>query len=526
MISVQSVTDQFSEIKAEYSAAKTSRYKRNRPGVNGVGYGGDHHYRSEVDFFRMLEIARDMDRNDGMIGHGIDVLRRNVIKTGMKCEPETGNEEVNSELKQRWKEWGENPSAVTLDGQHDWRSLERLAFRSMILDGDIFALPHVSGAFETIESHRVRTPRSTTKNIIHGVHKDVDGRPIEYYITTKEEPFSVLRPKNPEARRSRDELDFPEVIHLYDPKRFSQSRGVTAMHRVIDTAGQFDDLQFAKLVQAQIVSYFAVLTEREMEFDGGAGAARGDRREEQGVSGESGTTVAKRTFEKLAPGMLIEGQPGEKLQGFSPNAPNETYFPFAKLILTAISVNLGLPLCVFLMDASETNFSGWRGAMDQAREGFVELQDVITSRFHRWVYRWKVRQWMAQDPSLGRRSLEGDVDIYSHRWQPPAFRYIEPVKDATAHVITERNLLNSPRRIHAEQGRNFTEVVRETVEDIQFKYRTARDAARLLNGEANDETEKVTWREMLPMTDGLEIKVNADSSSPQEPKNTGSENAE
>jgi len=45
--------------------------------------------------------------------------------------------------------------------------------------------------------------------------------------------------------------------------------------------------------------------------------------------------------------------------------------------LGILAVNLDLPLCVFLLDASETNYSGFRGAIDQAR------QRPATRRRHR-----------------------------------------------------------------------------------------------------------------------------------------------
>ena len=34
------------------------------------------------------------------------------------------------------------------------------------------------------------------------------------------------------------------------------------------------------------------------------------------------------------------------------------------MLLGILAVNLDLPLCVFLLDASETNYSGFRGAID------------------------------------------------------------------------------------------------------------------------------------------------------------------
>ena len=106
-----------------------------------------------------------------------------------------------------------------------------------------------------------------------------------------------------------------------------------------------------------------------------------------------------------------------------------------RLILTLIGINLGLPLVMVLMDASETNFSGWRGAVDQARLGFRQNQKRLINRFHKPVYLWKVRQWMAEDAALRRAAARSDVNIFAHRWNPPTWPYIQPLQDATADLL-------------------------------------------------------------------------------------------
>ena len=73
--------------------------------------------------------------------------------------------------------------------------------------------------------------------------------------------------------------------------------------------------------------------------------------------------------------------------------------------LGILAVNLDLPLCVFLLDASETNYSGFRGAIDQARQRWREIQSWMMGSFHRPVYEWKVRQWAVTDSAL-RKAVE------------------------------------------------------------------------------------------------------------------------
>src|SRR5690606_1028361 len=101
-----------------------------------------------------------------------------------------------------------------------------------------------------------------------------------------------------------------------------------------------------------------------------------------------------------APGIEYTGAPGEKLTGFSPNIPNAEFFEHARLILTFVAINLDMPLQMLLLDATATNFSGWRGAFDQAKIGFRQIQSWLLKRFYAPVYEWKLRQWIAEDPAI------------------------------------------------------------------------------------------------------------------------------
>jgi hypothetical protein len=162
-----------------------------------------------------------------------------------------------------------------------------------------------------------------------------------------------------------------------------------------------------------------------------------------------------------------------------------------------------------LMDASETNFSGWRGAIDQARLGFRRNQRRLYTRFHKPVYQTKVRQWMAADPSFYRASQRNGIDIFSHRWNAPTWPYIQPLQDASADLLRIRNGLISQRRRCAERGLDWDDLRREITEDNAAMISDAQEKA----GELNKKYPglNVTWREIANVAtpDGVQIAVNS-----------------
>ncbi len=204
--------------------------------------------------------------------------------------------------------------------------------------------------------------------------------------------------------------------------------------------------------------------------------------------------------------MEIIGKPGEKLQGFSPNVPNAEYFTHVKLMLQMIGVNLGLPLCLVLMDGSETNFSGWRGAVDEARKGFRANQRNLVNRLHKPVYQWKLSQWIAEDSDLRSAADQLGAEFYRHKWNAPRWSYIDPVGDAQGDQLRLQNGLTSPRRLHAERGAEWEEVADEIVADMMYAIEAAKRASQSINAKFND-GQPVQWRELinLPMPVGVQM---------------------
>jgi len=483
----------FGQIRADYNAAKITRFRKRLTGVASRGSGADYHYRSEADHLRMMELARSFDRNDMVVGQGITRLIRNVLQGGIRLNPETGNEDLDKDLARRWRLWSAAPMQCHKAGKFSVHTMAKLTLRHMIVDGDICNLPLIEGSLDQAEAHRLRTPTNTKRNVVHGVLLDNHRKPLEYWFTADD-----LDPNTPLARVSdvktypaHDEDGNPQVFHAYLPKRFSQTRGVTALAPIVDPVGMHDDIQFAKLVQQQIASCFAIFHQIAEDAEGAADEPQRGERETETLS--DGST---RTIEGIAPGMEIYGEPGETLTGFSPNVPNPEFFSHATLILTFIAINLDLPLAVLLLDPSKTNFSGWRGAIDQARMGFRDLQTVMIDHFYQPVYLWKVRQWLAEDAGLRQAAGGGDVDIFGHKWRPPSWSYIEPNKDAQGDTTITRSGLDSRRGVLARRGLDIEDVDRETIDDNKRRIVMAIEASDEINGKHPGA--QVDWRELLP----------------------------
>jgi len=468
------VPENMRQIKAWYSASQPSTFRRTRTGIGG---SADAHLSRFYHYYTIREYARDMDRNDAIFGQLVDRAADNI--GCMSPQPDTGTPELDTLLRDKWKSWSEDAALCDDARRHAFPEMERLILRSLFVDGDIFVLPLDSGTIQVVEADMVDSPNDMDGKTIHGVQRDGRGRTIKYWFKeeTDSERVSIgaRRGFTYDKRAAYNSDGQANVLHIFDPRRFSQTRGISAFAPVLDISGQFEDLNFAVLVKQQVASCIAAFITASSDI------ALGSR-----------TQGLKNDLEELTPGLIARLRPGEAVTAFSPSVPAAEYFDQVRLLLRIIGCNLGMPLTLALLDTTNTTFHGYRGELQQARIGFERIRAMLTRRFHSPVWRFKVRQWLAEAGITPPES--NDDPIYKHGWTGRAWPYVDPQTDVSADKLRVDNLFISPSDLVAERGETWGDVVRETVEDRTLQVRSAIEAAQAITDATGT---PVTWRELL-----------------------------
>ena len=454
----------FDGMKGDYASAKTSRLRKQLTGVSYQGSGADYHYRSDSEYLRIMEWARDFDRNDCIVGQALTRLVDNVLQQGIPCDPQTGNAEFDARAKELWGEWTEDADLCDLEQEKTFHEQAKLALRAVMVDGDVFHALLNTGQIQHFEAHRVRTPTNTTRDVILGILLNEKRQRKEAWVTKENvnPSFSVQRVSDMQRYPFRDSDGNRQILHQYLPRRLSQTRGISALAPIMDMTQIHNDLHFVQLVKAQVTA--CVTFFREISSDSGpviGGEAGGAQYDETQADG------TMRIIEEIAPGMEITGRPGEKLHGFSPNVPNPEFFQHMMAVLNIIAVNLHMPVQVLLLDPTKTNFSGWRGAIEQARTSWRALQRDCIDSLYSPVYRWKIRQWLASDPELASifKATSADFDPFRVGWNPPYWPYIDPSKDATADANIIEKGLNSRRNVLGRRGLDIDAIDKMRIAD-------------------------------------------------------------
>lgn len=516
----------YEDYRSDYDIGGTSRFLPSPRGVNLTGTGADYHYKNETQFFRAMERARAFDRNNMIIGQAINRLTANLVQDGFTPDPATGDSDTDAELTKEWAAWSMDPARCDYEKERTFHELEHAATRAIPVDGDDFCVLTTTEQLQLLEGHRCRRPQSLRRNnCVHGVNLDPNtAERISYFFTREDvDPTSSVKNlKDVYELATRDEDGDKQVLHLHWAPRISQRRGVTAFAPIAIPTNYHDDIQFAALVSAQAQNCFAIL-EQQIQ---GLGTNLPPRTTASPATGASSTeTLADGTTatrQGLSPGMRVRAAEGYGLTGFAPTIPGPQYKDHMLMVLSIIAVNLDLPLCVLLLDASNTNFSGFRGAIDQARIRYRVLQRQMIGRFYRPVWKWRVKHLLTTSRTLQAKYKAYGARIFGHEWHPPTWSYIEPEKDIKANALELATLQTSPRRQRARQGETYADVIAEFIADAGLALELAEKEAQRLN--KLNPAEPFTRGEILRVFTAAGVNVSSPQEQPPatEPKPVGS----
>ena len=437
----------------------------------------------------LRERSRDLYMGGGLAAGAIKTVRANVVGPGLRLNAQIDAEYlgISDEEARIWERqterefalWAESPLC---DASRicDFYGLQRLSFLSFLMNGDVFALLPMqrSGSLpyalkvRLLEGDRVCNPDKlpSDKDIRGGVEVDVYGAPVAYWIC-KGHPKSTSWTQN--AIRRRYEWDrWPaygersgrrNILHLMDPERIDQRRGVPFLAPVIEDLKQIDRYSDAELMAAVVNGLLTVFITSE-------------RPEGMGGLMDEGAPVDDPQALELGTGTVLSLEPGEKVQTVDSKRPTVAFDSFVTAMSRQIGAALGLPYEV-LVKHFTSSYSASRGALLEAWKFFKVWRFWFSGAFCQPIY----EAWLEEAVASGRIWAPGFFDDPVIRkaycgtmWHGPSQGQLNPVQEVNA--ATER----------VEQG--FSTRTQETAEltggdwDRNHRQRVAEEKARREGG--------------------------------------------
>ncbi|MHC4617220.1 MAG: phage portal protein [Planctomycetota bacterium] len=429
-----------------YEAIDRHRTRKKHPAGGGTG---DTHL-TERSLTELREIARDMSRNNPLANGLLKIERNGIIGSGITAQARTQDDALNNELEAAWKEQMlDQPCDVT--GRFNFNQFVRKAFLSYRRDGDLATL-FLDDELQAVEGDQIGTPwgrpANAAKNfdVINGVAVTKKERKVIGYYIGKPNKYGYIKPA--------DYQKYPaEAVHLvFDPDRFSQSRCepvLTPSVNWIDLLTGYIDAEF---VAAKVNACFCMFVESDYP---------GDMMPDpytKGVTGSGYDSDTGQQHEKIEPGAILYGRPGEKAQGIGQTRPGSLFDPFVLRMLTLIGRPLCMPLMLITMDFSGATFMNARLAYQKVQEEWQSQQDNVVKPFVSRVWRWKLQRL------LDTRAIKTQTDrarLFAHEVFCRRWPYVDPFKEAKADEQQMKNGTLSAIDICARQGEDFEGMTRK-----------------------------------------------------------------
>ncbi len=406
--------------------------------------------------------ARDLYAGGGLGRSGPQTLTTSVVGWGILPKPkidgdflglsDEAREQAERGILREFRLWAENPMCDAAR-QQSFYELQQLAFLSMLMSGDVFALfgmeENKRTPYQTtvrlLEADRVCTPDSSGDSvsvetegggrIIDGVEIGKTGAVIRYHIASRSplasNDSSELTWEPIEAFGA--ETGYPNILHIMTYERPEQRRGIPFVASEIEAIKQFSRYMNAELAANVVSAMLTAFLTTESE-DGTPGM-------EDAVNEEDKVTDDKLDLE-LAPGAIYELPPGKDVKVVNPLRSNAQFESFVNTAIMVCASSMGIPKEV-LVKKYETNYTAARAALLDFWRTVRVYRTRFNARFNQPVY----EQWLSEAVALGRVEAPGFFDDPAVRaawcgcsWMGASMGHVDPLKEVNA---AERRIANN-----------------------------------------------------------------------------------
>ncbi len=372
--------------------------------------------------------ARELVRNNPFAAGAVSKLAAATVGPGIVPRPQVEDLALRRTYMDQWNWFVEGSDP---EGQLDFYGQMNVVARTVYESGEalIRLLPRPTGfglkvplQLQVLEPDWLDSGKTERRDdggaIIQGVHYDKWGRRVGYWLFD-EHPGEML-PMSLGGRFQSSFVPASQILHVFDPLRAGQARGLSAFAAVGMRLRDLDDLADAEVMRRKIAACFAAFVTKQPSATS--------------PLSETSTDAAGKRIERLSPGLVQYLNPGEEVTfGNPPSA--DGVVGYLQWELHGCAVGAGVTYEAMTGDYSQTNYSSGRMGLNT----FHELLDVK---------QWKVfvpqtcrPVWRAVDRVLYIAGERRELGVGAN-WSPPARRFTDPQKE----IAAERDEVRAGRK--------------------------------------------------------------------------------
>lgn len=404
--------------------------------------------------------ARDLVRNNPFVSSAI---RRYVAYTvGGALWPQARvrtpdgsalNKPLCSKIEDAWANWA---NACCVDGK-DWEDLKKLVCRHFLTDGEVLvrmvSTPDLPLGLQILEADQldpdVDGVQKNGNRATRGVEVDRFGRPVAYHLLDAHPGDNLVFSTKTTRVLAGD------VLHIYDPERITETRGICRFVSAIVSTFAHDQQKKAVMDLLRIAAAYGIFVESDYPEDWTFGM------DSEAIATTSGGSTVNQPLTYVNPAGIHYVRKGEKVVATKPEQPTTSYKDFEQSHLRGSAAGFGLSYETYTGDLSNVNYSSLRGGQVNERQEFRLVSDLFIRKLCLPVY----RRWL--DTAVLSRAL-ALPGFYSRRaeylrvsWSLPGLPSMDPEKEERSDAAALANGTTTRRIICERKGLDLDEVLDE-----------------------------------------------------------------
>lgn len=422
----------------------------------------------------LVSRSRDLTRNHGVAGGGIQTLIDNVVGTGLRLSAKPDYialgrskawaDDWSKQVESLWRSWAESTACDAQRGLN-FAGLTALVFRSCLENGEALALPlwlpsryePFATRLQLIEPDRLHNPAQSlgSEHLRGGIELDALGAPKAYWVAKQHPGDGLFMGASLDYQRipARTSFGRERVLHVFHKERVGQHRGKPVLTAILPMFKMLDHYERSELQAAVVNAMIAAFIESPMDAE--------SLHDLFGGSSEEYFSAKKDWTVQLKGGSIIPMFPGDKVAPFTPSRPNSAYGDFVENVLRHIGTGLNLPYELLMKDFSKTNYASARAALMEAWRHFMTRRQWLGSQWASRVYVLWLEEVVNKGLIEAETFYKNKVAWARARWIGPGRGWIDPVKEAKASQLRMAQNLSTLEEECATQGLDWEEVLEQ-----------------------------------------------------------------
>jgi lambda family phage portal protein len=408
--------------------------------------------------------SRHAYRNDPYGGGAIDIRVEQLVGTGIAPKSMAEDPAFRAQVQALWRRWVAECDA---DGRLNFYGLQAQATRCWQEAGEVFirlrkrrpedglAVPLQLQVLEPelCPLHHVGARGANT--IRAGIELSPIGARVAYW-------FYRAHPADADPRLSAAPLialPAESVLHVYQPERAGQLRGVPHLYRALLTMRDLDVGDDATLLRWQLGNMFMGWIQH---------APSGADGTLNPITGQPIERDAKdQALVSMEPGAMADLLPGEELQFNDPPEAGQTYEAFMRQQLRKIAAAARVPYHALTGDMAQVNDRTIRVILQDFRRSLEQLQwAVLVHQLCRPVWTaWFDAAVVSGALTVPAAYFADPTPWQPVEWHPDRWGYIHPVQDVQADENLVRAGFDSRANVVKRRGYDVEDIDRQRATD-------------------------------------------------------------